>query len=264
VIDTHCHLADAVYGDDLESTVARARAAGVEGVLCILSADEPDEITRAAAVRRAWPEALFATGIHPHRSGAYGDRLNEVSGLVAEAIDRTGAVALGEIGLDYHYDLAPRSVQLAVFRAQVALALERRLPIVIHTRKAEADTIAILREAGSSLRSVLHCFTGSVAEAREAVAAGAWISISGIATFPKAASIRDVAADVPADRLFVETDAPFLAPVPHRGKRNEPAWIRETYAAVATARGTTPEALAALVRANFSRFISPGEPLTSR
>lgn len=259
MIDSHCHLADPVFAADLAETVGRARAAGLEGALCILSADEPDELTQANVVQAAWPAVRLAAGIHPHRSGAYADRLADVPAVAVRALEASGAVALGEIGLDYHYDLAPRPVQHAVFRAQIEVALERGLPVVIHTREAGPDTLAILREAGPGLRFVLHCFTGSPDEAAQAVATGGYISISGIATFPRAGSLRDVAAAVPADRLLIETDAPFLAPVPHRGKRNEPAWVAQTYTVVAGARGVTPAALAETVVANYHRFLGTAD-----
>ena len=169
MIDTHCHLADDAFRDDLDAVCARARAAGITQAVCILLADEPRELVRAADVRLAWPDVVFAAGIHPHRSGAHGDRVDLVPEVVGAAIDRTGAVAVGEIGLDYHYDPAPREVQQAVFRAQVGLALARDLPVVIHTREAMPDTLEVLREAGATLRFVLHCFTGTIAEAEAAL-----------------------------------------------------------------------------------------------
>lgn len=264
MIDTHCHLADDAFRDDLDAVVARARAAGVGRGLCILAADDEGELARAADVAMAWPGALFAAGIHPHRSGAHADAVANVPSVLDGAVDRTNAVVVGEIGLDYHYDPAPRDVQRAVFQTQVGFALERDLPVVIHTREAMADTLDVLRDAGSRLRSVLHCFTGTLAEAEAAMELGAYISLSGIATFPKAGDLRELASRVPADRLFLETDAPYLAPVPHRGKRNEPAWVQATYAAIATARGTSVEALASLVQANFLRFLGSSDQPPAR
>jgi TatD DNase family protein len=259
MIDTHCHLADEAFDADRDRVAARARDAGLSTCLCILAADDAAELSRAAAVTSAWPGVVFATGVHPHRSGVYADRLGQLPALVDGAVERTGASVIGEIGLDYHYDPAPRDVQRAVFQTQVTLALARNLPIVIHTRDAMPDTLAVLRESGPGLRAVLHCFTGSVDEAEAALALGAYISLSGIVTFPKAGSLRELAAVVPADRLFIETDAPYLAPVPHRGQRNEPAWVAATYEVVAAARDSTVSALAALVRDNFRRFLHAGK-----
>ena len=196
-------------------------------MLCILSADEPDEVERGEVVRAAWPAVRFAAGVHPHRAGAFAGTRGRCGATASRhACDRVGAVAIGEIGLDYHYDFAPRDVQRAVFAAQIdARGRSRGLPVVIHTREATDDTIAVLRKAGPARPGVMHCFSGTLDEARQALDLGFYISLSGIVTFPKAESLREVARFVPDDRLLVETDAPFLAPVPHRGKRNEPAWV---------------------------------------
>jgi TatD DNase family protein len=166
------------------------------------------------------------------------------------------ACAIGEIGLDYHYDLAPRDVQQAVFAAQVALARELRLPVIIHTREATDDTFAILKEAGET-EGVFHCFTGDTAMARRAVDIGFYVSFAGIVTFPKAGDLRDAAKVVPADRLLIETDSPYLAPVPHRGKRNEPAFVGRVLDALAEARGEAPGDLEARVTRNFVRLFDP-------
>ena len=170
----------------------------------------------------------------------------------------THAVAVGEIGLDYHYDFSPRDVQRDVFAAQISLALELDKPVVIHTREATDDTFAVLREAGrGQVRGVMHCFSGSIEDARRALEIGFYISLAGILTFPKAGALREVAAFVPDDRLLVETDAPFLAPVPHRGKRNEPAWVAETVRQLATLRSQAFDQMRACVAANFDAFIGP-------
>ena len=257
-IDSHCHLADEGFAADLDQVVARARAAGVHGALCILSADEPDEVERSAAVRRAWEAVRFAAAIHPHRSGAYADRTDEAALVTGAAIGACDAVAVGEIGLDYHYDFSPRPVQQAVFGAQIAVALDRGLPVIIHTREASDDTFGMLGEAGQGrLRGVMHCFSGTIEEARRALDLGFFISLAGIVTFPKAGALREVAAFVPEDRLLVETDAPFLAPVPYRGKRNEPAWVTETTRVVAAARGRNVEETGALVARNFDALFGP-------
>jgi TatD DNase family protein len=252
MVDSHCHLADPAFAGDLEAVVARARAAGVTSALCVLAADEPSELAHATRVREVWPAVRFAAAIHPHRAGAYGGRADEAAQVARDAATGSAAAAIGEIGLDYHYDFAPRDVQRDVFAAQVRLALELGKPVVIHTREATADTFAVLREVGAGrVRGVMHCFSGSVDEARLALDLGLFISFAGILTFPKAGAVRTVAAFVPEDRVLVETDAPFLAPVPHRGKRNEPAWVAETLKALASEKGLTVEEAGARVTSNF-------------
>ncbi len=250
MIDSHCHLADEAFVDDLEDVVARARDAGLEGLLCIVAAGDEVELTRSARLTTLWPEAWIATGVHPHQAGAFEGDAARAATVVEQSVRTSGAVAIAEIGLDYHYDFAPRETQIAVFREQLRLARRLELPVAIHTREAEADTFQVLEEEGANdLRVILHCFTGDRAMARRALAMGAYISLSGIVTFPKAEELRAVAQCVPADRLLVETDSPYLAPVPHRGGRNEPAWVRHTVERVADARGES----AAKVAANTSR-----------
>jgi TatD DNase family protein len=256
--DSHCHLADEAFGADLDAVVARAVQAGLTSALCILSADEDDELARAGRVRVAWPAVRFAAGVHPHRAAAYAGRADEAARVAASAATRFDAAAIGEIGLDYHYDFAPRGVQLEVFAAQVAVASALNRPVVIHTREAAADTLAVLREAGASLCGVMHCFTGTRDEARQALDLGFFVSWSGILTFPRADALRDVATFVPSDRLLVETDAPFLAPVPYRGRRNEPAWVQRTVAALAQARGQPLDGLAQQIERNFAAFVGVG------
>jgi TatD DNase family protein len=256
VFDTHCHLADAAFAADLGDVIARAKAAGLSGAMCILSADEPDEVARGGEVAAKWPELRFAAGIHPHRAGAYAGRAGDAARIAMDAVRARGAVALGEIGLDYHYDFAPRDVQREVFAAQLDAAAKAGLPVVIHTREAGDDTVDVLQAAGAGLRPILHCFTGTIDEARRALDLGGVISFAGILTFPKAASLREVARFVPDDRVLVETDAPFLAPVPYRGKRNEPAWVRETLAALAAVRGTPVDAMAGIIERNWRTLTS--------
>jgi TatD DNase family protein len=256
MIDSHCHLADEVFANDLDEVTARAREAGVTSALCILSADEPDEVARARRVSEAWPAVRYATAVHPHRAGAYAGRVAEAVKVTRDAAQASSAAAIGEIGLDYHYDFSPRDVQREVFAALVELAVDQNRPIVIHTREAFDDTLAVLREAGRGrARAVLHCFTGTPEEARRALDEGLFISMGGIVTFPKALSVRDVAAMVPPDRLLIETDAPFLAPVPHRGKRNEPAWVTETARRLAELRGSSLDRFAAQVDETFATFL---------
>ncbi|MEO6224194.1 MAG: TatD family hydrolase [Vicinamibacterales bacterium] len=256
LIDSHCHLADEAFLADLTDVASRAHAAGVTGAVCILSSDTPQEHARVDAVRGAWPGVLFATAIHPHRAGAYGGRVEEAVQAVREVAARVSASLLGEMGLDYHYDFAPRDVQREVFAAQVKLAVELDLPVAIHTREAGSDTIEILQASGAGrVRGVMHCFTGTASDARQALDLGFYLSIPGIVTFPKAGPLRDVIKEVPLDKILVESDSPYLAPVPHRGKRNEPAFVSETVKQIAAIHGLTMDVVAEQIRANFSQLI---------
>ncbi len=257
MIDSHCHLAGSEFEADLEAVVDRARAAGVTGALVMLSAGDEAEGTRARRVREVWPDVRFAVGIHPHQAGRH--HLDIEAGLSAVDADATaqGAAAIGEIGLDYHYDVSPQLVQQDLFRRQLRLARERELPVIIHTREATDDTLEILRSEGSGLRTVFHCFTGPMAMAERALAIGAWLSFAGIVTFPKAVDLRGVARMVPADRFLVETDAPYLAPVPHRGKRNEPAFVARVVEALAELRGERVESIAGQSTENFTAVFGP-------
>ncbi|HUL72538.1 MAG TPA: TatD family hydrolase [Vicinamibacterales bacterium] len=258
VVDSHCHLADEKFAGDLDEVAARAKAAGVGRVLCILSADEAKEVAQANRVAAAWAAVGFSAAIHPHRAGAYAGRAPEAAAVTRRAIEAVSALAVGEIGLDYHYDFSPRDVQREVFAAHVELAVSLEKPVVIHTREATADTMAVLREAGAGrVRGVMHCFSGTTEEARLALDLGFLISFAGILTFPKAGALRETARFVPRDRLLVETDAPFLAPVPHRGKRNEPAWVVETLSVLAAATATPAAALADQIAANFDALVGP-------
>ena len=252
MIDSHCHLADEKFVGDLEAVIGRARDAGVSDALMILAAGDPEEHRRAARVRELWPQVRVSTGIHPHSAGDHAAGPDAAIGIVRDAIDQHEAVAVGEIGLDYHYDFAPREVQQEIFRRQVGLAVERDLPVVIHTREATDDTFGILREAGAGgVRGVFHCFTGDAAMARTALDIGFHISFAGIVTFPRAAELREVAQLVPDDRLLAETDAPYLAPVPHRGQRNEPAYVVRTFETLAALRGGDITTLADRTARNF-------------
>ena len=262
MIDSHCHLADDAFVEDRAEVIERARSAGLTHALCILAADNEIELTRAAELVAVWPALRFGVGLHPHQAGKFAGRESGVGALVQGAIDRIPqARAVGEIGLDYHYDFAPPAVQQAVFRRQLQLARELDLPVIIHTREAEDDTLAILREASAgssgSVRGVLHCFTGTRRLADEALALGMHISLAGIVTFPKAANLREIAGIVPADRLLCETDSPYLAPTPYRGKRNEPAWVVRVAEELAAARNEAIDVLSGQVDANFSDLFRP-------
>ena len=257
--DSHCHIAGEEFVADLPAVVERARTAGVARALVILAADEDAEIARTEGVLAAWPECRFSVGVHPHHAKVFASNPRAAADAVAGRLDALPAVrAIGEIGLDYHYDFSPRDVQHEVFRVQIRLALERDLPVVIHTREAEADTLRIIREEGQGrLRGVFHCFTGDQAAADRALATGFFISIPGVATFPKAESLRQVAATAPADRLLVETDSPYLAPIPYRGKRNEPSYVVKVVELVAAVRGTTAAAVGEQTDRNFEALFRP-------
>jgi TatD DNase family protein len=257
VIDSHCHLADEAFAGDLDAVVTRARDAGVRSALCILAAGDERESAAAKRVRRLWPGVQFALGVHPHQAGQFGDAADRVEACVRAGVAAEGARAIGEIGLDYHYDFSPRDVQQRVFALQVALATTLHLPVVIHTREATDDTIGILRNGGPSLRGVFHCFTGDVAMARVALDLGFHVSLAGIVTFPRATELREVARMVPDDRLLLETDSPYLAPVPLRGTRNEPAFVARVFEMVAEVRGVPPGVLAEQVTRNFEAFLGP-------
>jgi TatD DNase family protein len=239
--------------------VARAKSAGIGCALVILEAGNEAEAVQAERVAGLWSEARFSIGAHPHQAHQFGDNPERASEIVRAQFERTPlARAIGEIGLDYHYDFSPRPIQQAVFKAQVRLARELKRPIVIHTREADADTLTILRQEGSGeIAGVFHCFTGDLALANAGLDLGFYISFAGMVTFPKAAALREVARQVPLDRLLVETDSPFLAPVPHRGKRNEPAYASHVAAALADVHGVTAEELARQTLANFHTLFRP-------
>jgi TatD DNase family protein len=257
MVDSHCHLADDAFAGDLEAVISRAQEAGVESALCVLAAGDTKELAAAARVRSLWPDVFFSVGVHPHQAGEFRGRINDVADCVRADVRAEGARAIGEIGLDYHYDFSPRNVQQDVFATQVSLARELCFPIVIHTREATDDTFQILRDAGGDLRGVFHCFTGDAVTARAALDLGFFISLAGIVTFPRAGELRDVARLVPEDRLLVETDAPYLAPVPHRGKRNEPGYVGRVAEAIAELRGVPAADLKVRLTRNFEAFLGP-------
>ncbi len=259
MIDSHCHLADEQFASDLDDVVTRARDAGLTTALTILDATNRAEATRADRVAAAWPTVRFAVGVHPHQAGAFIDAVDAVVALVRDTYAaRAGAVAIGEIGLDYHYDFAPRATQVEVFRRQIALARELGRPVVIHTREADDDTIDALRsEGGGEVTGVFHCFTGDAQFARRALDLGFHVSFSGIVTFGNADAIREAARIVPADRLLVETDSPYLAPVPFRGQRNEPARVARVVEVVAATRGAGIAETVAQTSLAYGRLFGP-------
>jgi TatD DNase family protein len=251
LVDSHLHLDMPAFDADREAVVARARAAGVTDMLVVGGMDEEDGHRRALAVAEEFGLPASA-GIHPHEARLASEaRYDEIRALAAAG----RIVALGELGLDFHYDHSPRDTQQEVFRHQVRLARELRLPVIVHTREADEETAAILeQEEAEEVGGVIHCFTGSRELAERALVLGFCISFSGILAFPRSEGIQEVARVVPAERLLVETDAPFLAPPPYRGKRNEPAFVVEVARKLADLRGETPEAVAQAAAANFRRL----------
>jgi len=259
LVDSHCHIAGPEFVDDLDAVVERARAAGIANAFVILAADDQPELAQAAAVTARWPDVRYSIGVHPHAAGKFADEPAGAARQVRAAIDAQPlARAVGEIGLDYHYDFAPRHAQQAVFREQIRLARELRLPVVIHTREAEDDTFAILgEEKAPEVGGVFHCFTGDRDMARRALDIGFHLSLAGIVTFPRALELKEVAKMVPLDRLLIETDSPFLAPVPHRGGRNEPALVSRVAEVIAELRGTSAAEIGGAALANFRRLFRP-------
>jgi TatD DNase family protein len=231
-VDTHCHVHDAGIPGGAVAAVAEAHDAGVATMITVGT----DRATSLAALDLAdvHPDVHATVGLHPHEAKHGID-------TIIDLIDRPGIVAVGEAGLDYHYDHSPRDAQRDVFAAQIALAHRHELPLVIHTREAWPDTFAILDAEGVPARTIFHCFTGGPTEARGCLDRGAFVSFSGIVSFPSATDVREAAALCPPDRMLVETDSPYLAPVPHRGQRNRPAWVPLVGACLASLRGVDVE-----------------------
>jgi len=258
LFDSHCHLTDDRLRADASSVVDRARVAGVTGIVTIAS--DAEDAVRAVELAEALPGVWATAGIHPHVAAAADEAAWE---RIAELAGQGKVVALGETGLDYHYDHSPRDVQRRAFVRHVELAREFGLPLVVHSREADEDTAAIIREAGADVRGVLHCFAGGAALLETGLEAGWMISFSGLVTFRNYDGAELVRA-VPANRLLVETDAPYLAPVPHRGRRNEPAFVRHVVEGVAALRGEEVEEVAAYTTSNARAFyrLEPASPAT--
>jgi len=251
LIDSHCHL-DYFKDDELTDVIARARAAGVGEMVSIGTSLEQSR--RILAMVEDKPGIWCSVGIHPQH--AHEEPVPEPETLAAMTA-HPKVIGVGESGLDYFYETAPHDVQRAGFRAHIRAARLAGVPLAIHARSADEDVAAILREeqeAGGPFDFLLHCFTSGRALAEGAIAMGGYISFSGILTFPKSTELREIARDMPFDRILVETDAPYLAPAPHRGKPNEPGWVAHTAATLAAVRGLSPEELAALTTANFRRL----------
>jgi TatD DNase family protein len=255
LVDSHCHLDDDQFAADRDGTIERARAAGVERMMAIGTGSGPPDLEVGLRLARKYSFIYATVGVHPHDAAK---STPETSARLAELAPEAKVLAIGEIGLDYHYDFSPRDVQRRVFVEQLNLAARSRKPIVIHTREAWDDTLAVIREHRLPFGGIMHCFTGGPNEAEQALELGFHLSFGGIVTFPKADAVREAAALTPEDRLLVETDAPYLAPVPHRGKRNEPAFIVETVRRLAEARGATVEHIATVTTRNFERLFGLG------
>ena len=254
IIDSHAHLEFPQFDEDRDAMLERAREAGIEALLAIGSGTGPDRLNAAIpfAEQHDW---IYATvGIHPHDAGKASktdfDRL-------AELLSHPKVIALGEIGLDYHYDLSPRETQTSVFIQQMEIAAAARKPIVIHTREAWDDTAALLEQHWKphGIGGIMHCFSGGPADARRTLDLGFYLSFGGIVTFPKAIDVQAAAKAAPADRILVETDAPYLAPVPKRGKRNEPALVVHTARKLADLRGQSLEEVSHLTSENLRRLL---------
>jgi TatD DNase family protein len=254
LIDSHVHLDDAKFDPDREQTIERALAAGVECMMAIGTGNGPPDLEVAMRQADRYPFIYSTIGVHPHdASKATPETWTRLRQLAAHP----KVLAVGEIGLDYHYDFSPREVQRAVFEQQLALAAECAKPIVIHTREAWDDTLAMLRAHWQG-GGIMHCFTGDEAQARQALDLGFHLSFGGVLTFPKADAVRQAARVAPLDRILIETDCPYLAPVPHRGKRNEPAFVVETARRLAEVRDVPPEAIAEATTQNFERLLFAG------
>ncbi len=250
LIDSHCHIDDARYDADREAMIQRAKNAGI-GHFVTIGCDL--ETSKAAvALAQQHPFISATVGVHPHEVRHIKDGWYDELRALAKA---KGVVAYGEIGLDYHYDHSPREVQRRRFREQVRLAHELKLPIVIHTREAQEDTITILKEEkGGNVGGVFHCFSGDAWLAKDALDLGFYLSFSGVITFQNATMLRDIVKTVPLDRILVETDAPYLTPVPHRGKRNEPAYVRHVADKIAELHGLTIQDVEAATSQNTKRL----------
>jgi TatD DNase family protein len=251
-IDSHCHLNYPGLVEDVPGVLARARAAGVGGFLGISTRRNEWEAVIAQA--DAEPDIWASVGIHPHEADLHPDT---DAAMLVDAARHPRVVGIGETGLDYYYDKSDRGRQQASFRAHILAARATGLPLIVHTRDAEADTLALLREPGEgALRGVIHCFTASQDFAERALGLGFYISISGIVTFKNARDLQASASIIPADRLLIETDSPFLSPVPMRGKACEPGFVAHTARFLAQLRGETIEALATATSANFLTLFS--------
>jgi TatD DNase family protein len=249
MIDSHCHLDDSKFDEDREETVRRALDAGVDRLVAIGTGNGPPDLEAGIRLAEKYPFIYATVGVHPHdASKATPETWKDLERLAGHP----KVVAIGEIGLDYHYDFSPRPVQAAAFEIQIGIAKRASKPVVIHTREAWEDTVRMLY--GRCDNGIMHCFTGDAAQARMALDLGFHLSFGGVITFPKAEELREAARMAPEDRILLETDCPYLAPVPHRGKRNEPAFLVATARRLAEVRGATEARIAEVTTANFERL----------
>jgi TatD DNase family protein len=254
LVDSHCHLDFPDFAPEREAVITRAFAAGIGTILTICT--RLDQFAGVEAIAESNPRIWCSVGAHPHEAA---DHAGLLTGRLVALAAHPRVVGIGETGLDFHYDLSPREVQEHVFRTHIAASRATGLPLIIHAREAD-DEIAAILAAEKPPPGVLHCFTGGRALAEAALALGFYISISGIVTFRNAENLRAIVRDLPLDRLLIETDAPYLAPVPYRGKRNEPAFVTATAAAVAVLRQIEPETLAVATTENFFRLFAKATP----
>jgi TatD DNase family protein len=253
LVDSHAHIDFPQFRDDRDAMLERARAAGVSALLAIGTGPGPEKLDSALPYADQYDWIYASVGIHPHEAKQVTPQHLEE---LAKLAKHPKVIAWGEIGLDYFYDHSPRDIQHQVFRDQMALAHDAKLPIIIHCRDAWPDCLAVIEEVWrpTGIGGILHCFTGTIQEARRGLDAGFMISFAGNSTYPKTQHIRDVAKEVPLDCILIETDSPFLAPQLYRGKRNEPAYVAEVARTLANVRNLSPEELAASTAANFRRF----------
>jgi TatD DNase family protein len=251
LVDSHCHLDDEKFDPDRDLVIERALAAGVELMMAIGTGGELDVAIRQA---ERYPFIFATIGVHPHDASK---ATPETFAQLRDLARHPKVLAIGEIGLDYHYDFSPRDVQRSVFERQLELAAAVHKPVVIHTREAWEDTLA--QVPALPYGGIMHCFTGDAVQARQALDLGFHLSFGGVLTFPKAETLRQAARITPQDRLLVETDCPYLAPVPHRGKRNEPAFVVDTARRLAEVRGVTPETIAECTTRNFHALCLRGQ-----
>lgn len=253
LIDSHCHLDDEQFHSDREAAIDRALQAGVDQMIAIGTGEGPPDLESGIRLAEAHDCILATVGIHPqYASQASNDDIRRT----AELLNHPKVIGMGEIGIDYHWEPYDRDRQHAIFIEQMAIARDARKPVIIHTRDAWDDTFGLLEQhwAPSGLPCVLHCFTGTADQARRAVALGFYLSFAGVVTYPKATDVHEAARIVPLDRLLVETDSPYLPPVPHRGKRNEPAYVVHTARRVADLRGETFASVAQAASSNLRRL----------
>jgi TatD DNase family protein len=257
MIDSHCHLDSQEFEADRDQVIERALAAGVEIMLAIGTGNGPPDLEAGIRLADKYPAFFSTVGIHPHDAAKAGSADYR---RIADLLSHPKVVAVGEIGLDYHYDFAPPDAQKSAFIEQMCIAASARKPIVIHTREAWDDTLTLLEKYWKphGIGGIMHCFSGAPAEAQRGLDLGFYLSFGGILTFPKATQVQQAARVAPSDKILLETDAPYLAPVPKRGKRNEPAWIVHIAQKLAELRGQSVEDVSRITTENFRQLLLAG------